>query len=262
MVGTPDPWNMTVAQPHRVVPEVAGAGTTLPLMGVALTDQPGERWKVTTGSTFVTVNEAGNGQDYPITQVALLYTDMNIAVRLRLVILDGSGATVYDGNHDISGDPLTWGAPAGYRHFLLHLPAAVVGSRLRIETNNQFLVGRVVIANAFQVEYNPDFGDTSWGFEEPPEERTLESGVTILEELPERRVLEFSITWASEEELETQWQRLAPLAHRGKPVMVVRRPDPYPYRHSGIFWGLLRLTPFVAAEFDMFEVKGKIKAMI
>lgn len=226
------------------------------------TAQPGERAAL----SDITV-DLGSVQD--ITQIALLYTDViagqswRIAIKATSPITFDQGTNVYEtGNLDSAPD-VTARADAGYRHMLHVLPAVARGRYVRLVLSSQVTAGVLAIGKALQVESNADYGDTSWGFEEAPDPDTLDSGVTILEELPAAPYFEFAITWANEAEMELSWNAsFGALQWKRKPVLVIRRPDPHAYRHSGIFWGILRLQPFVASDFDLYEVRGKIRSMV
>lgn len=230
------------------------------------TPQPGERATFTGGTQFVLVDMGGPST---VTQLALLYTNLlaNESVMFK-------GANQANFSDEVILGTVTMAdaqyADPGYRHALLHLAASATYRYygvfvLGVAAGQTRSAGVLVLTNALQVEYNADYGDTSWGYEEAPDPDTLDSGVTILEELPAAPYFEFSISWASEAEMEGSWNRyIAPTQWKRRPCLVVRRPDlaNNPHRHTGIFWGILRLQPFVASEFDLYEVRGKIRSMV
>lgn len=256
-----DAFNLTVQRGHEGM-ALTNIATSANLIN-AQTDQPGEKFQM--GSIKVDLGAARSVQ-----QVALLYTDCDPLNPGELVLVySAANADLSDkvlrhtglAMTDMAVDP-----GAGYRHVLVHLAAAVSARYWQVELTGggQRNVGRLIMGAPLQVEYNPDYGDTSWGLPETDEPEVTDAGITILQERPAdlAPVFEFNISWATEAEMEQAWQAFSRLAPRAKPVLVVRRPDVHPYRHSGIFWGLLRLQPFVAAQFDMHEVRGKIKAML
>lgn len=252
---------MTVMLPYDAVvsawAQIAGAPNVVSV-------QPSDRW-VATGASAAVILDLGSVR--AVRQIALLYTDLDPAdtvnVRASAATADPAADANPVVNQNVTIAELGASADPGYRHVLLHLPASVQARYVRVTLPQGHSAGRLVVGDVLQVEYNPDFGSTSWGFEEAPEPETLDSGVDVLEELPARPIFEFQITWASEAEMEVAWnQRLGPLQWKRRPVLVVRRPDAHAYRHTGIFYGVLRLQPFVAAQFDMFEVSGKIRSMV
>ncbi len=270
----PDAFNLTVLKPYDFQ-VLAGSEAVANSRFLVATDQPGERW-VTPANGYLRIDLFSVRR---ITQVAVLYTDAlrtpftgaaagdYVSVAYSNDPNFGDGQYTYLPALAVADEAMMDYAPVGYRHFLFNVPAGFNARYLQINfscpTGQVRSVGRVAVGEAMQVEYNPDYGDTSWGFEEAPEPDTLDSGVTILEELPAAPYFEFGISWASESEMERGWNAtLGPLQWYRKPVLVTRRPDPHQYRHTGIFWGVLRLQPFVAAQFDMFEVKGKIRSMM
>jgi len=263
----PDAFNMTIMRPPALAyydGSAGGAG-----YGNIVTDQPGERAVFTKGGGHMRVDA---GRPITVNQIALLYTDLGPGERVEFIgssVADFAtnepvGSVVMTNEVSNSNDP-------GYRHMYLNLlnnpkqyrywQVGVYGMNAGLQRS----AGRLALGQALQVEYNPDYGATSWGFDEAPEPDTLDSGVSILDELPAAPVFNFSITWATEAEMELWWNRaFGALQWQRRPVLVVRRPDAAdnPYRHSGIFWGIMRLQPFVAAQFDMHEVQGKVKSLV
>lgn len=229
-----------------------------------MTPQPGER--ANQGDMTLDLGSAK-----AIDQVALLYTESTggawriaISNTLPVEFDKATNPNLYQtANLDQLTDESASNADLGYRHMFHMLPAPIVGRYVRLIFSSAVPAGVLAVGKCLQVESNADYGDTSWGFEEAPEPDTLDSGVTILEELPAAPYFEFAITWASEAEMETSWNRsFGAMQWKRRPLLVVRRPDPHAYRHSGIFWGILRLQPFVASDFDLFEVRGKIRSMV
>lgn len=254
-----DAFNMTVMRPYDMTLSANG-GFDMP--GNLLTPQPGERSAMTGAQGGAVKFDLGSAR--PLQQFALLYTDGDSAT--NWAVLASNNEDMSNPVINSSAVPLLTdtaaSADSGYRHALYHLPAPVTARYVQLQLSKPTTAGRFVAGLPLQVEYNPDYGATSWGFEEAPEPDTLDSGVTVLEELTPAPYFEFSISWASEAEMELGWQALARCQWRRVPLLVVRRPDPHAYRHSGIFWGVLRLQPFAAAEYDMFEVNGKIRSMV
>lgn len=265
-----DDFNMAIMrglEPSALAIASFTAGVTNPAN--LLSDQPGDRMGMTGGEKYVVID---CGAPVSVNMLAVLYTDFAVGEGIQLygsnVDATFSSAANYSdlGRVNITAGADMWPDP-GYRHILFNF---LFGPKLFRWLRVGFMiggtarsVGRIVLGNALQVDCNPDYGSTSWGFEEAPEPDTLDSGVEILEELPVRPYFEFSIAWASEAEMETWWNGvLGELQWKRKPVLVVRRPDLYAYRQTGIFWGILRLQPFAAASFDTFEVSGKIRSMV
>jgi hypothetical protein len=248
---------MTVMSP-AVPATITGTALSLPNSG---TNQPGERVTFRAFQSDTVVYDMGAA--VPINQCALLYTD-GTAAPTTVVISGSNDNTTYTNIMGQTLDPIALAADPGYRHYFSMFPEVSYRFyKVAVATSVTFTAGRFVVGKALQVESNADYGDTSWGFEEAPEPDTLDSGVTILEELPAAPYFEFAITWVSEAEMEASWNAtFGALQWKRRPVLVVRRPDAYGYRHSGIFWGILRLQPFVAADFDLYEVRGKIRSMV
>lgn len=254
---------MTILRP---LPAVITTTSRMVSASNLLTYQPGERAAVTSAGAGYVTFDLGSVQT--IQQVLILYHDAvsgeSFGIRASIANADPSADTTPSINSSaaaitsVNGD----GIPAGYRHSILHLAAPVTARYVRVTFPANRSMGRVAIGACLQPENNADYGDTSWGFEEAPDPDTLDSGVTILEELPAAPYFEFTISWASEAEMELGWQPLARLQWTREPVVVVRRPDTNAYRHTGIFYGILKLQPFVAAQFDLHEVRGKIRSMV
>lgn len=263
----PEIFNLTVGQslPYTVVSSTNMQAGSLANLS---TLQPGEK------ASSLTL-AAGNwcriivdlGASVPIRQIALLYT--NFRPSLELVGIDTANAldfsdSIFLGNS--YGDQTT--RPSGYVHFLHHHSTTVTARYIAIYVNNlgstnyTYEIGRLFVSNPLQLEYNPDFGSTSWGYEEADEGEILDSGVEILVERAAAPVLNFTATWVTQAELDAGWEELGRLQHEGTPVLVVRRPDPHAGRHNGIYYGRLRMVPVVAAEYDMFEVQGRIRSML
>lgn len=156
--------------------------------------------------------------------------------------------------------------PAGYKHAFYHREAGSVSGRyVRISLQHAAVrtAGILAIGNVVQPEFNSDYGDTQWGFEEADDPELLDSGVEVLVERTPTRVFEFRLSWLSQLEMDRDWEPLGRLAVQGSPVLVARDPrSSYSYRHQGLYWGRLRLTPLVAQDFDMYEVNGVIRSMV
>lgn len=261
----PEIFNLTVA---KALPATIVAGqTTMVNAANLLTLQPGEKASATNATGKVTI-DLGAAVDFR--QVALLYTSHD-TVDDYFMIKAGSDPTMVTGvvlNTGIITLPqqaLT--RPSGQRHHFYHHLAGNVTARyvqITIGNNGVDLVtmGRLFVGSVLQLEYNVDYKETSWGYDEADEGEELESGVEVLVEKMPRPVLNFTATWVTQEEMDAGWEELGRLQYEGTPVLVARRPDPHSGRHNGLYYGRLRMVPVVAAEFDMFEVQGRIRSMI
>lgn len=273
-------FNLSVLAPYNDPswrPSVLGtAGVTQ--AANLLTAQPGEKAVLLQDSESGGVFSSSVDFDLQTTaavtdQVAVLYHDFPSTAYAHLYFSNSSAFDVIIDS--VLNVPLTAEGgyannrtlrPLGYRHGLWSRIGQPVTARyLRIvfvtPTSADVKVGRVMIGRAIQPEFNSDYGDTSWGYQtEEPE--LLDSGVEVLVEHTPAPEMEFRLSWLKESEMQADWEPLSRLAVQGEPVLVCRRPDPHPYRHSGMFYGRLRLNPIVAADFDMYEVTGKIRSMV
>lgn len=229
-----------------------------------LTAQPGEVCSFLAGAGFVILDM---GAVVSLRQVAVLYTASGAAdtVRARCSLsADGVTSPLFDSTASTLGSQAA-DRPSGYRHWLYHHVAGAVSARyVRIDFSfsTQTSVGVVFLTDPLQLEYNPDFGSTSWGYDESDDGEILESGVEVLVERTAVPVLNFTATWVTQAEMDAGWEELGRLQHEGVPVLVVRRPDAHAARHNGIYYGRLRMVPVVAAEYDMYEVQGRIRSMV
>ena len=90
----------------------------------------------------------------------------------------------------------------------------------------------------------------------------LDSGVEVLYELDAAPYLQFTLDWLTEAEVEESINPLGRLQHEGVPVLVARRPDPHPYLHNALYYGILRVRPTVAVDYDTFETQCTIRGML
>lgn len=256
-----DAWNLTVLQPYPAT------RTTGPVTGdMLLTRQPGE--KAVLGAAATTDFVFDLGSSLPIRQAALLYTSLGAGAQVRITASDnanGLTGAVFDSGF-MTLDALALAAPLGYRHFFHHLLGAGPSARyVRVSVvnpNGAAYAGRLVVGNPFQPEYNANLGDAAWGFEEADSPELLDSGVEVLYEGRAAPMFQFTLGWLTEAELEEEWLPLTRLQHEGEPVLVVKRPDPHTYRHSGLYYGLLRAKPPVAMEFDTYEAEASVRGML
>lgn len=253
----PETFNLTVGEgiPFNITSQ--GAWTN---PGGFHSFQPGDKASTPGGTVLI----ADLGSPIPVRQIAFLYTNIGAgdSVRFRASLsADGMTSPLIDTSFTPSAQAMK--RPSGYRHmFYHHTPGAVTARYLRIETSAAMTCGRLMFSNPLQLEYNPDFGSTSWGYDEADEGEILESGVEVLVEKLAAPVLNFTATWVSQAEMEAGWEELGRLQHEGVPVLVARRPDAHSGLHNAIYYGRLRMVPIVAAEFDMFEVQGRIRSMV
>lgn len=226
--------------------------------------QPGEK-VATTGAATVVLDL---GAARPVRQLFAGYTDAQAGDTIRL---RGSNSPAMAGILFDSGVGPLWAserassAPLGYRHGLVHILEAAVAARyweisLGVPAGRE--VGIIAIGDVAQPENNADYGETSWGFDEADEGEFLDSGVEVLYEATPAPVFNFTLSWTSQDEMELDWEPLGRLQHEGRPVLSCRRPDPHPGRHSGLYWGRLRMIPIVAQDFDMYEVQGRVRSMV
>lgn len=255
-----EPFNLTAGKPLDVT--IISSWNFVTTANL-LTHQPGEK-AVTSNETGFAV-DVDLGSARPVRQFALLYTNLTPGVDAINVLVsnnaDMSSPTDFGW---VQVDPTT--RPAGYVHAFHHLSAPVTARYVRFAISTAspkvLEIGRLVVLNPLQLEYNPDFGSTSWGYDEADDGEILDSGVEVLVERAAAPVLNFTATWVTQAEMEAGWEELGRLQHEGVPVLVVRRPDPHAGRHNGIYYGRLRMVPVVASEFDMFEVQGRIRSML
>lgn len=264
----PELFNLTVGRPLSLtsggnvtaVTGFASVGATSNLF----TAQPGEVVAVPTGASSLILDL---GAVTTLRQIALMYTSLvtGDTVRARASLsADGVTSPVCDSGA-VAVDALGLLRPDGYRHWFFHNAAGTFAARyIRIDVSVSAArtAGLLLVLNPLQLEYNVDFGSTSWGYEEADDGEILDSGVEVLVERTAAPVLNFTATWVSEAELAAGWEELSRLQHEGVPVLVARRPDVHTARHNGLYYGRLRMIPVVAAEYDMFEVQGRIRSMI
>lgn len=262
----PEAFNLTVGTDR------AASGTFTAVTGFAstamlaplLTAQPGEKVVIPTGASSLIIDL---GAAVPIRQIALMYTELPAGntVRARCSLsADGVTSPLFDSTATAI-DAQGLARPSGYRHWIYHHAAGSVTARyvrLDFSLGAARAAGRLFITNPLQLEYNVDFGSTSWGYEEADEGEILDSGVEVLVQRTAVPVLNFTATWVTQAEMDAGWEELGRLQHEGTPVLVVRRPDVHAGRHNGIYYGRLRMVPVVAAEYDMFEVQGRIRSMV
>lgn len=250
-------FNLTVMAGRALVGLSGGTfGTPLNLG----TTQPGEKTVLTAGSS----QRYDLGALGPIRQMALLYTDLLAGETVTFTAstnADGTGVVWTSGALSPTAQALA--RPAGYRHFFVSRTDAVSARYINVAITAAAnrTGGRLMVGDYIQPEFNSDYQDTSWGYEEPEDPELLDSGVEVLIEREPAPIMEFSLTWLTELEMKNDWEPLARLAHLAVPVLLTRDPslaDP----HNGLFYGRLRLTPIVAADFDMYEVQAKMRSMI
>ncbi len=260
----PETFNLTAGKEN--ISTVLSSSNTAPgaVVGNLLKAQPGENCGFLSGAGFVVLDM---GAVVSLRQVVVLYTSLAGADTIRVrcsTNADGVTSPLFDSTASAI-DAQGLARPSGYRHWIYHHLAGVVSARyIRIDfsTAAAFTVGRVFATNPLQLEYNPDFGSTSWGYDEAEEGEILDSGVEVLVERFAAPQLNFTATWVTQTEMDAGWEELGRLQHEGVPVLVVRRPDVHAGRHNAIYYGRLRMVPIVAAEFDMFEVQGRIRSMV
>lgn len=259
-------FNMTVLESREyLITSAVGISNSANL----LTPQPGEKATHTAAQATLVLDL--RAQMF-LNQFALLYASdlTNTALGLpntwRIELSTTSDFT----NIVMDTGNITMGAegyelrPEGYRHAFYHHLSAVQGRYVRLTINGELnrTYGRLMVSRAVQPEYNADYGDTSWGYEEADEPELLDSGVEVLYETTPAPIFQFRLSWLTEEEMNKDWEPLSRLQHKGTPVLVARRPDPHTWRHNGLYYGRLRLQPIIAADFDMYEVQGKIRSMV
>lgn len=253
-----DAFNLTVLVP---APLVVSASSLVTNPANVLTLQPGE--KATTSGAGYTIFDLG--AVLPIRQVFVGYTSA-VAQTFRArasLSADGTTAALFDtGASAVDAQALA--RPLGYRHWFYHHAAGHVNARyVRIDHSATGVdVGIIEIGRAIQLEYNADYGDTSWGYEEADEPELLDSGVEVIYEATPAPVFNFTATWVTQAEMTADWEELGRLQHEGTPVVVARRPDVHAARHNGLYYGRLRMVPIVAQDFDMYEAQGRIRSMV
>jgi hypothetical protein len=258
-----DVFNLTVAPLYTYnVTAVTGFASTSVVANLA-TPQPGETITVPLGISSIVFDLAAAKT---IKQVAFLYSNFTNTNKIRVTgSLNADGITdfLFD-TGQLVVEALALKRPLGQRHWFYDLPSEVVCRYLRVEfdVNGARTLGVAVFSDPLQLEYNVDYGDTSWGYDEADEGEELDSGVEVLVEKAARPVLNFTASWVTQAEMDSGWEELGRLQHEATPVLVARRPDPHAGRHNGLYYGILRMVPIVAAEFDMFEVQGRIRSMV
>lgn len=257
-----DAWNLTILKPLDLA-VVAGGGFTNPANLQSY--QPGEKATLPVGAPFQ-VYDLGSAQD--IRQLALLYTTLDGGDSIRITAsnnADGVTAAVLDTGVMVA-DAVALARPSGYRHFFYHRLAGSQSARYvrvtaAIAGANAY-AGRLVVGTPFQPELNANFGDASWGYEELDQPELLDSGVEVLYENDAPPVFQFTLGELSEAEFNASLEPLSRLQHEGVPVLVVRRPDAHTYRHNALYYGLLRMSPPIAVDYDVFEAQCKIRSML
>jgi hypothetical protein len=254
-------YNLTVMKPWTPAINASTGLTSGPNL---LTPQPGEKAALAAAASITL--DLGAARD--VQQFFLGYTDLAVGantVRVRAGNTASMATGVLLDSGAVALDAIAADRPAGYQHWFYHHEAGPVQARyVRFDTtsNTARTAGIVAAGPVVQPEFNADYNDTNWGYEEPDDPELLDSGVEVLTETIPAPVFEFRLTWLSEAEMFRDWEPLGRLAHLGIPVLTTRRPDPHDYRHNGLFWGRLRLTPITAADFDMHEVNGRVRSMV
>ena len=253
--------NMTVARPWPV--SAVSSSQAQDEENMTSDPQPSVRGTLSPGSGGTASLTADLGELRYVRQVALLYTDAEEGLEVQVRAGSSPAATQFSTGFFPATDVAQQRKRAGLRHVLVHLPCRLLHRYWVVEVRGQATLscGRAVFADALQLEYNPDYGSTSWGYEESDSPDLTDGGAEVLVSREPGRVMRFSVSWGTQDELDRNWEDLGQYQHLAEPLLVVRRPDPHPERHNGIYYGRLRVEPVSAAAFDMHEVQGRIRSM-
>ena len=139
---------MTVMLPYDAVvtasSQIAGAQNVV-------SAQPSDRWAATGASAALIIDL---GSVRPVRQVAVLYTDLDPAdlvnVRASATTADPASDANPTINQNVTIAELGVSADPGYRHVLLHLPAAVQARYVRITLPNGRSAGRLVAGDVIR----------------------------------------------------------------------------------------------------------------
>lgn len=256
--------NMTIAYPWTPVSTYANGIYSID--NALLDPQPSVKANLNAANRYCRIDLA---EPRYVRQIALLYTDFQEGDEVRVIgspLVDLLPPRIDTGYVKPIGQA-AMRQPAGYRHIVFHLPCRLKWQHWYIEitptgADLNRSIGRIFVADAFQFEYNPDFGATSWGYEEASDNNQLDSGAEVLVDHAAAPFMNFTASWGTQQEMDRDWPQIGRYQHTGEPLLVTRRPDPHPERHNGIYYGRLRLDPITAADYDMFEVQGRIRSMV
>ena len=257
-----DAFNLSVMKP--ILPLVLqGSSALTNFTFMAADPQPGVK-STFSGVGYVIVDLGANTT---IQQVFVGYTTGTSLGQVRArasTTNDGVTAAVFDMTYG-GAVPEFGGRPSGYRHYLFTAAAPVTARYVRVDFSVGMDVGILAIGPVIQPQFNADYGETSWGYEEADGPDLLDSGVEVLYDTPAAPYLKFQLGWVTEAEMKADWEPLGRLQHEGTPVVVCRDPTQPPlggYGHNATYYGRLRMTPIIAADFDMYEVQGQIRSMV
>ena len=256
-----DAWNLTILDAVPATVETANGWGQTELL---LTSQPGERASMPAGADACVLDL---GASVSVRQIALLYTTLEEGDTIRLTASDNAdgitGAVLDSGVMEL--DEVALARPSGYRHFFYHRVAGSKKARyVRVASNVAATryAGRLMAGDPWQPENNAIFGETSWGYEEADQDEVLDSGVSVLYEMDPAPIFQFTLDWITEEELNDRADLLSRRQWEGVPVMVMRRPDPHTNLHNALYYGLLKMAPVVAVDFDTFSVSCSVRSML